>query len=69
MPDASNPDPQEHEEIHNEDFQFVLKALLAAYEPILSEDLRRAAAQPLQAVNVRDAEILLRTRFFRRAAY
>jgi hypothetical protein len=32
----------EHEEIHNDDFQFVLKALLAAYQPILEEDLRRA---------------------------
>lgn len=36
--------PVEREEIHNEDFQFVLKALLAAYQPILEEDLRRAKA-------------------------
>jgi hypothetical protein len=28
-------------EIHNEDFQFVLKALLDAYQPILEEDLKR----------------------------
>lgn len=34
----------EHEEIHNEDFQFVLKQLLAAYQPILEEDLKRANA-------------------------
>ena len=34
----------EHDEIHNEDFQFVLKALLGAYQPILEEDLRRAQA-------------------------
>ncbi len=34
----------EHEELHNEDFQFVLKALLAAYQPILEEELRRAKA-------------------------
>lgn len=33
---------REHKEIHGEDFQFVLKALLAVYEPILEEDLRRA---------------------------
>ena len=31
-----------HDEIHTEDFQFALKALLAAYEPILQEDLHRA---------------------------
>ncbi len=29
-------------EIHNEDFQFVLRALLEAYQPILEEDLARA---------------------------
>jgi hypothetical protein len=29
-------------EIHNEDFQFVLRALLDAYQPILEEDLARA---------------------------
>jgi len=34
----------EHDEIHNEDFQFALKALLAAYQPILEEDLQRAKA-------------------------
>lgn len=34
-------DPQE---IHSKDFQFVLKALLAAYQPLLDEDLRRASA-------------------------
>ncbi len=28
--------------IHSEDFQFVLKALLAAYQPILDEELKRA---------------------------
>jgi hypothetical protein len=36
--------PTEHDEIHNEDFQFVLKALLAAYQPVLEEDLKRAGA-------------------------
>jgi len=30
------------EEIHNEDFQFVLKELLDAYRPVLERDLRRA---------------------------
>jgi hypothetical protein len=34
----------EHEEIHNEDFQFVLKHLLAAYQPVLEEDLKLAKA-------------------------
>ena len=29
------------EEIQSEDFQFVLKALLAAYEPVLREDIHR----------------------------
>ena len=36
--------PSKHEEIHNEDFQFVLKQLLAAYQPILEEELRRVRA-------------------------
>ncbi len=50
MSDQKKKKPQEvagsvlHEEIHNEDFQFVLKALLAAYQPILEEELRRAKA-------------------------
>jgi hypothetical protein len=34
--------PLDPKEIHNEDFQFVLRALLAAYQPLLDEDLRRA---------------------------
>ena len=34
--------PIEQDEIHNEDFQFVLKELLSAYQPILEEDLERA---------------------------
>jgi hypothetical protein len=34
----------EREEIHSEDFQFVLKHLLDVYKPILEEDLRRANA-------------------------
>ena len=34
--------PIEHDEIHDEDFQFVLKALLGTYQPILEEDLKRA---------------------------
>jgi hypothetical protein len=34
----------EHEEIHSEDFQFVLRHLLAAYQPVLEEELRRAGA-------------------------
>ena len=32
----------EEQEIHNEDFQFALKALLDAYKPTLEEDLKRA---------------------------
>jgi hypothetical protein len=34
----------ERAEIHNKDFQFVLKHLLAAYQPVLEEDLKRAKA-------------------------
>lgn len=34
----------EREEIHNEDFQFLLKQLLSAYQPILEEELERAKA-------------------------
>ncbi len=34
--------PLDQEEIRNEDFQFVLKELLSAYQPILEEDLKRA---------------------------
>ncbi|NJD67215.1 MAG: hypothetical protein FIA90_00860, partial [candidate division NC10 bacterium] len=37
-------DPIEHEEIHDEDFQFVLRELLNAYRPILEEELSRASA-------------------------
>ena len=32
----------DEEEIHDDDFQFALKELLAAYEPILAEELERA---------------------------
>ena len=32
----------DEEEIHDEDFQFVLRELLAAYEPILAEELEQA---------------------------
>ena len=32
----------EQEDIHSKDFQFVLKELLSAYQPILEEDLKRA---------------------------
>ncbi len=35
-------EPLDPEELHDEDFQFVLKALLAAYTPLLEEDLKRA---------------------------
>ena len=48
MPNPKKPSPaeetesSEHQEIHSEDFQFVLKHLLAAYQPILEEDLKRA---------------------------
>ena len=35
-------DPIRSEELENEDFQFVLKNLLAAYQPVLEEDLARA---------------------------
>lgn len=34
--------PSDNEEIQDEDFQFVLKALLEAYQPILEEELRRS---------------------------
>src|SRR5215471_10390406 len=34
--------PIDNEKIHSEDFQFVLKALLDAYRPILEEELSRA---------------------------
>jgi hypothetical protein len=34
----------DEQEIHDEDFQFALKELLAAYEPILAEELDRARA-------------------------
>ncbi len=44
MSEAPNPNQDIHDEIHDEDFQFVLKALLAGYQPILEEDLKRAAA-------------------------
>ncbi len=37
-------DPIDPEEIHNEDFQFVLRELLGAYQPILQEELERAKA-------------------------
>ena len=40
----------EQDEIHNEDFQFVLKELLRAYQPILEEDLERAKS-PDQLTN------------------
>ena len=42
MSNGTNTDPTEHEEIHSEDFQFALKALLAAYQPILEEELKRS---------------------------
>jgi hypothetical protein len=41
MPEHT-PIPNEHDELHNEDFQAVLKALLAIYQPILEEQLRLA---------------------------
>jgi hypothetical protein len=34
----------EEDEIHSEDFQFVLKELLSVYQPILEEDLERSKA-------------------------
>ncbi|MBI4528836.1 MAG: hypothetical protein HY695_33995 [Deltaproteobacteria bacterium] len=36
--------PTEEAEIHDPDFQFVLKELLSAYQPILEEELERAKA-------------------------
>jgi hypothetical protein len=39
---AEETESSEHQEIHSEDFQFVLKHLLAAYQPVLEEDLKRA---------------------------
>jgi hypothetical protein len=50
MPNSKKPSraeeaaPNEHEEIHSKDFQFVLKHLLASYQPVLEEDLKRAKA-------------------------
>ncbi|HEV2964396.1 MAG TPA: hypothetical protein VG649_21390, partial [Candidatus Angelobacter sp.] len=41
--DPVRPQDAHAEEIKNEDFQFVLKALLAAYQPILEQELKRAA--------------------------
>lgn len=41
---SNETNPIEDDEIHNEDFQFVLKELLGAYQPILEEDLKRAHA-------------------------
>ena len=41
---AEEAELSEHDEIHSEDFQFVLKHLLNVYKPILEEDLRRANA-------------------------
>ena len=41
---AKETKPVEEDEIHGEDFQFVLKELLSAYQPILEEDLKRAGA-------------------------
>ena len=47
-PESTSPggaaQPSEHEEIHNEDFQFALRQLLAAYMPVLEEELQRARA-------------------------
>jgi hypothetical protein len=34
--------PSASDELHNEDFQFVLKALLAAYQPVLKQELNLA---------------------------
>src|ERR1035437_10335363 len=34
--------PSANDELHNEDFQFVLKALLAAYQPVLKQELKLA---------------------------
>jgi hypothetical protein len=44
MSNETSANPNEADEIHNEDFQFVLKELLSAYRPILEEDLKRAEA-------------------------
>ena len=50
MPNSKKPsgaeetESSEHQEINSEDFQFVLKHLLAAYQPVLEEDLKRAKA-------------------------
>ena len=41
---AKKAESSEHDEIHNEEFQFVLKHLLAGYQPVLEEDLKRAKA-------------------------
>jgi hypothetical protein len=42
MANDEKPDQDQHDIIHSEDFQFVLKALVGAYQPILEEELKRA---------------------------
>jgi hypothetical protein len=42
MPDETKSSPPTSEELHSEDFQFVLKALLAAYQPVLEQELKLA---------------------------
>lgn len=44
MTDRMEIPPLDQAEIHNEDFQFVLRQLLDAYRPILEEELARAEA-------------------------
>ncbi len=41
---AQDQTPSDRDEIENEDFRYVLKALLAAYKPVLEEDAKRAGA-------------------------
>jgi hypothetical protein len=40
--DEKNAQQSQRDEIHSEEFQFVLKALLAAYQPAVEQDLNRA---------------------------
>ncbi len=69
MAEEEKQDP-EQEDVHGEDFQFVLRALLSAYQPILEEELKRAKS-PEQLKKEAEAkppncedELALATRIF-----
>jgi hypothetical protein len=62
--------PPTEEEVHDEDFQFALKELLAAYEPVLAEELERARdperlkREALERPPTCDEELALANRIF-----